>query len=102
MSLGDTISEARKKLGYTQKFLANSIQKTDGEPITPQYLNDIEHDRRSPSSPQIIEQLAKVLNIQAEVLYYEAGTLPEDLKNAEVTPDQVVAAFQAFRKQIQS
>jgi len=100
MSLGETVSDNRKKLGLTQKHLAQRIQKEDGAPITAQYLNDIEHDRRSPSSPVIIEQLAKALQLEPEVLYFQAGTLPSDLKNRSVPSERVVAAFQAFRKQL--
>jgi transcriptional regulator with XRE-family HTH domain len=101
MSLGETISDTRKKLGYTQKHLAECVQKEDGSPITAQYLNDIEHDRRTPSSPVLIEQLAKALQLQPEVLYFEAGTLPSDLQNLSVPTERVVAAFQAFRKELE-
>ena len=102
MSLGDTITENRKKLGLTQKALAQCVQKPDGGSITAQYLNDIEHDRRSPSSPMIIEQLAKALQLQPEVLYFQAGALPADLQQlASVPNDKVVAAFQAFRKKLE-
>lgn len=100
MSLGDTIVENRKRLGLSQKGLAESIQKSDGQSITPQYLNDIEHDRRTPSSPELIEQLARALNLEPEVLYYQAGTLPADLLDASASPERVVAAFKAFRNEI--
>ena len=98
MTFGETILTTRKKLGLTQKDLAERIQKEDGESITPQYLNDIEHDRRSPSSPELIEQLAKVLQLHSEVLYYRAGTLPEDVKKDSVPQERIVAAFGEFRK----
>jgi transcriptional regulator with XRE-family HTH domain len=101
MSLGETISDNRKKLGYTQKYLAQRIQKEVGTPITAQYLNDIEHDRRSPSSPVIIEQFAKELQLEPEVLYFQAGALPPDLQNRTAPNERVVAAFQAFRKQLE-
>jgi hypothetical protein len=38
--------KARKKLGISQKNLADRIKKEDGQSISPQYLNDIERDRR--------------------------------------------------------
>jgi transcriptional regulator with XRE-family HTH domain len=101
MSLGEIISDNRKRLGYTQKYLAQCIQKEGGAPITAQYLNDIEHDRRSPSSPIIIEQLAKALQLQSEVLYFQAGALPADLQHRSVPSEKVVAAFQAFRKKLE-
>ena len=51
-SFGSAIASGRKKKGLSQKKLAAKITKEDGEAITPQYLNDIEHDRRKPSSDQ--------------------------------------------------
>lgn len=98
MTFGETISATRKQLGLTQKDLAERVQKNDGESITPQYLNDIEHDRRSPSSPEMIEQLAQALQLHSEVLYYRSGTLPEDVKKDSVSDARIVAAFGEFRK----
>ena len=51
-SLGRLIASARKDKQLSQKELAALVLKEDGEAITPQYLNDIEHDRRSPSVPR--------------------------------------------------
>ena len=45
-TFGKAIADARKALKISQKELAYKILKEDGEPITPQYLNDIERDRR--------------------------------------------------------
>lgn len=80
-----------------------AVRKQDGQPITPQYLNDIEHNRRTPSSPEIVEQLAKALNLQPEVLYFKAGAIPADLASQQtITEDQIIAAFQAFRDKLSS
>jgi transcriptional regulator with XRE-family HTH domain len=98
MTFGTQIAEARKALGFSQKELASKIRKEDGEPISPQYLNDIEHDRRNPPSEDMINQFAKQLKLPVEVLFYLAGKLPRDMKNPSVDQDQVVAAYQAFRK----
>jgi len=100
MSFGCVVAEARKKLGLSQKELATKIIKEDGEPISPQYLNDIEHDRRSPSSDHIIEQFSKVLSIKPEVLYYWAGKFPKDIKENPADEAKVVRAYTAFRKAI--
>jgi transcriptional regulator with XRE-family HTH domain len=45
---GTLISEARRSKGLSQKDLAAKVKKEDGQAISPQYLNDIEHDRRNP------------------------------------------------------
>ena len=49
-TFGGAISEARKAKGWALKDLASRVLREDEEAISPQYLNDIEHDRRSPSS----------------------------------------------------
>jgi len=98
MTFGTQIAEARKALGLTQKDLASKITKEDGKAISPQYLNDIEHDRRNPPSEDMINQFAKQLKLQAEILFYLAGKLPEDMKNPSVGQERIVAAYRAFRK----
>lgn len=102
MSLGDTIAESRKEQGITLKDLAGSIQKEDGKPITPQYLNDIEHDRRTPTSPEFIDQVARALNLEPELLYYQSGTLPPQLVKESLPKEKVLAAFSAFRRELES
>ncbi len=97
-SFGRAIAEARKKLELSQKELASLIKKEDETPITPQYLNDIEHDRRSPSSDHLIEQFAKVLKTEKDYLYFLAGRLPSDVRQRQLRPDHVSEAMMAFRK----
>ena len=62
-TFGRASSQARKALGWSQKELAQKILRADGESISPQYLNDIEHDRRSPSSDRMVQQFANVLGM---------------------------------------
>ncbi len=100
MSFGRTIAEKRKELTMSQKELAERIVKEDGEPISPQYLNDIERDRRSPSSDFLVEQFAKVLKIDSALLFYWLGKFPEDLKRKHVPEQQIVSAYQAFRREL--
>ena len=99
LSFGKRIAEARKKAGFSLKDVAEKIRKEDGQTISPQYLNDIEHDRRQPDSNHLIEQFAQVLGIPAEVLYYEAGKLAETHPGA--SEEKIVAAYKAFRKALQ-
>jgi len=99
MTFGRAIAKARKELGLSQKELAARVMKEEGGgSISPQYLNDIEHDRRSPSSGHLIRQFSGILNIPDDYLYALAGRLPDDLRPDTSTPDQVVRAFANFRK----
>lgn len=97
-SFGRAISSARKALQLSQKELAAKIIKEDGDAITPQYLNDIEHDRRNPSSDHIVKQFATVLKISPDILYWLAGRVPSDISKVGVTPERINQAFMAFRK----
>src|SRR5947209_2240651 len=89
-SFGRAIASARRQKGWSQKELASKIIKEDREPITPQYLNDIEHDRRSPSSDHIVGEFARVLKISPSGLFAALGMLPiaERKQVKQYTPDQ--------------
>ena len=103
-SFGSAIASARKNKGWSQKELAAKIIKEEDEaPITPQYLNDIEHNRRSPTSNHIVNQFARVLNIDAEILFAVIGMLPEKERKlvSKSTPGAVGDAFVAFRKALE-
>ena len=97
-TFGTYIAEARKGLKKSQKELAANIRREDGEAISPQYLNDIEHDRRSPSSDHLINQFAQVLNVAADYLHYLAGKLPDEIRELNLNEKQVEQAFLVFRK----
>lgn len=101
MSFGQAISKARKTKGMSQKELATLVVKDeDGGAISPQYLNDIEHDRRSPTSDHLIKQFAKVLDEDEGYLFVLAGKIPDDLRKQATNRDQVVSSFANFRKSI--
>jgi transcriptional regulator with XRE-family HTH domain len=65
-TFGEVISELRKERGLTQKALASQVKKKDGIAIEIAYINDIEHDRRNPPSPDFVAQLAAVLEVPLE------------------------------------
>lgn len=98
MTFGRFIADARKKLNMTQKELAASIMREDGPPISPQYLNDIERDRRSPSSDHMVQQFAKVLELNADYLHYLNGRFPEQERQEHLTEEQFSKRMLAFRK----
>lgn len=101
MSFGRIISEARKKMNLSQKELAATIKKEDGDPISPQYLNDIERDRRNAPSDHLLEQFAKLLDLDLDVLYFYAGELPADIRAMNPPQENIKAAYAAFRKSIE-
>jgi transcriptional regulator with XRE-family HTH domain len=98
ITFGSYIATIRKQKGISQKDLANMIAREEGNgTISPQYLNDIERDRRRPGSDHIIKQFAKALGVEEDYLYYLAGTLPSD-RDLKITPDKVKSLYRAFRK----
>jgi transcriptional regulator with XRE-family HTH domain len=96
-TFGGAISEARKAKGWALKDLASLILREDENPISLQYLNDIEHDRRSPSSDRMVQQFADALGLDRDWLYYLAGRFPEDVRDKKMTAEQVAQAMVAFR-----
>lgn len=99
-TFGQAIANARKRVGLSQKELANKIRKEDEQPITPQYLNDIEHDRRSPSSDHLVEQLSDLLKVDKDYLLKLAGKLPDDIRAAKVDEERFAKAMQLFRREL--
>jgi len=96
-TFGQVITEARKKAGLTQKEVAEQLRREDGRKVLPPFLNDLEHDRRYPPENAVIEELAEILKISSDVLYFYAKRLPSDVaRDADDT--QVEEAYRAFRK----
>ena len=67
-TFGCAIADARKERRWSLKELASRIRRDDGQAISYQYLNDIEHDRRKPSSDHLVQQFADVLEINRDWL----------------------------------
>jgi len=101
-TFGVAVSVARKALQISQKELAARVLKEDGTAITPQYLNDIEHDRRSPTTDQMVAALAQALDQDPEYFFVLAGKVhPEDIrKAAAASPERVREAVLAFRRSL--
>lgn len=99
-TFGSAISEARKAKGWALKDVVARVRREDEEPISLQYLNDIEHDRRSPSSDRMVQQFAEALGIDRDWLYYLAGRFPEDVREKNLSQKQVSDAMVAFRKKL--
>jgi transcriptional regulator with XRE-family HTH domain len=97
-TFGRAIADARKNIGLTQKELAAKVLREDGCAISPQYLNDIERDRRSPSSDHIVQQFAQALELDADYLHYLNGRFPEPERQEKLTADQFKESMLAFRR----
>jgi transcriptional regulator with XRE-family HTH domain len=96
-TFGHVLTEARKRAGLTQKEVAESLRRPDGRRVDAPDLNAVEHDRRRLPPDYLIEQLAKIIGISANVLFFHARRMPTDIKR-DVDNQQVEAASQAFRK----
>jgi transcriptional regulator with XRE-family HTH domain len=99
-NFGDYIAARRKALNLKQKDLAAKIKKDDGTPISIPYLHDVEASKRNPPSDDMIEQLGTNLDVPADILYFYAERMPSDLKRFDVPEKQILAAFEAFRREI--
>jgi transcriptional regulator with XRE-family HTH domain len=99
MTFGQAIAASRKARQLSQKQLASLIVKEDGTPISPQYLNDIERDRRNPPGDYLISQFAKILKVPEEYFFFLAHQIPP--KYRQDTPDnplRIQQAFEAFAR----
>ncbi len=98
-SFGTFIRDARQAKGLTQKDLASKLRKSDGSPLSAQYLNDIEHDRRNPPGPDILRQLARHLELSEDQLFLAADRIPEDLREIGLKrPDLLESVRREFRR----
>jgi transcriptional regulator with XRE-family HTH domain len=97
-TFGQVLREARKKAGITQRELAARLKREDGRPVDPPYLNAVEHDHRYPPEDYLIEQIAKIVGVSADVLYFHANRHPPDVKTEGADQERLEAAYRAFRK----
>jgi transcriptional regulator with XRE-family HTH domain len=99
-TLGRFIVERRKELGLSGREVVAEVRNSDGNPISIPFLVDLEHDRRKPSD-EVLEQFAKVLKVDSDMLYFLAGRFPADLSAETInTPEELAAAWKAFRREV--
>jgi len=101
-TFGELISDRRRALGLSQKELAAKIRKEDGSTISPQYLNDLERDRRGAPSDYLIGQFARILTMEGDELYYSAGEVSPDLRGLDPKTESVRKAIAAFRRSLEN
>jgi transcriptional regulator with XRE-family HTH domain len=99
-TLGQFIVERRKELGLAGREVVAEVRNSDGRPISIPFLVDLEHDRRKPSD-EVLEQLAKVLKVDSDVLYFLARRFPADLTAQSINSEEgLAAAWKAFRREV--
>ena len=60
----------------------------------------LEHDRRHPPENTVIEQLAQVLNVSPDFLYFYVRRLPANVEG-HFDEGSIEAAYRAFREELQ-
>jgi transcriptional regulator with XRE-family HTH domain len=97
-TLGQFIVSRRKELGISQQEMAALLKNRDGKPLSSSYFNYLERDRGTPPD-YLLDQIAEILKVSRDVLYFWAKRVPPDLEPGEnVDPGRVAAAYQAFRR----
>jgi transcriptional regulator with XRE-family HTH domain len=95
--LGDRINHARRARRLTLRQLSAQIRKEDGESISPQYLNDIELNRRIPST-HVLQELARTLDLDLDTLLTLARVGETVMREyLEEHPQQEAEVIQLFR-----
>src|SRR5271156_1089430 len=99
-TFGRMIAGRRKELKMSLNDVAVRVKKADGQKISVQYLSDLEHGKRKPPSDLIIRQLAKILKLPLDALYFAAARYPPDIKIDKIGPEKAAAAYKAFRREL--
>ncbi len=67
-TVGEFLREERRKRNWSLKELGEQLRSTrTAGSVSPQYLNDLEHNRRSPSD-ELLQQFAKLFDSKLETL----------------------------------
>src|SRR5580704_17323858 len=91
-TLGQLLVRRRKELGIKQKEMAAMIRNRDGKPLLATYLNYLEYDRGKPPD-YLIDQMAELLKMPHDVLYFYVRRLPNDIGPKDsVDQERIVAA----------
>lgn len=98
-TFGEVIATERKRKAWSLRELADRVPSEKGSSVSPQYLNDIEHNRRIPAE-LVIAGLAKALGIGKDYLFHLAGKLPPDIATRTASPAAIEAAYKAFRRNL--
>jgi hypothetical protein len=97
-TLGGFIRKRRRELGLFGREVVAAVRKADGTPISP-YLVDLQRDRRKPSDP-VLNQLATVLRLDADVLFFLEGRRAPDLRLGKVDIETLRDALRTLRRNL--
>ncbi len=98
-TLGEFIRKRRRELGLFGREVVAAVRKADGTPISIPYLVDLEHDRRKPSD-SVLNQLAAVLRIDADLLFFLEGRRAPDLRLGKVNIETLRTALRTLRRNL--
>lgn len=92
--LGRLVYRERSRRGWTMADLAAVTG------VSAAYLSEIECGSRSPSGDRILSRLAAALGLSAEAVWYAAGRVPPGYRWPVDDPDELAAAWAAFRSSL--
>lgn len=96
------IRARRKELGLTQKQVCGRIRTEEGRAIGQTYLAEIERGHHPNPRPHLIEEFARALEIDRDVLYLAARQVPPEVAEElrRLTPEQRAAAWRVFKRAV--
>jgi transcriptional regulator with XRE-family HTH domain len=93
LTFGEEIRMAREARKVSQGEMARQLG------VSAAYLSDLERGRRNPPSDRLVAEMAGVLTIPSDWLYYLADRFPPDLRGV-LSYGEAMAAFDAMRRDI--
>lgn len=101
-TLGHLLRQARRAKGLSLRQTAAQVMRTDGRPISHQYLHNLEHDRRQ-ASVHVLRQLARVLDLGIVGVLTRAHKVEAVIREyLHVHPDQHAAIIRLFLQALEA
>jgi hypothetical protein len=77
--------------------LGARIKGRSGKPVSQKRITDIEHDRFGVPRAPVLNQLARALKLDIDVLYCWRRGIPPDIRAEELSEETIMEAWRAFR-----
>jgi transcriptional regulator with XRE-family HTH domain len=96
------IRARRRELGLTQGQVAPHIHTEEGRSIGQGYLAEIERGHHPHPRPHLIEEFARALKLDRDVLYLAARQVPPEVAEQlrRLTPEERAAAWRVFKRAV--